>query len=192
MEAIRTIHDEHRSFAAVLHGLRYLVREIRERGATPALEALGAMIYYLDVYLERVHHPRESEYIFRLLRLRCRQATPMLDVVESEHEAGAQSIRSLEQAFMRYQHGGASEFPAFAAAMEAYATLEYDHMRREERDILPLAEKFLHAEDWAMIDTAFEGHAVPRFGVAATEKYRELFARIVSLAPAPIGVGPAT
>ena len=99
-------------------------------------------------------------------------------------------MRSLEQAFMRYQHGGADEFTAFAAALEAYCALEYDHMRREERDILPLAEKFLMPDDWAMIDTAFEGNAVPRFGAQATRKYRELFARIVALAPAPIGVGP--
>ena len=191
MDAIRTLQDEHRSFAAVLHGLNYLVREIRERGAAPMFDALAAMIYYLDVYLERVHHPRESEYVFRLLRARAGSAATMLDVVEGEHDAGAQAMRALEQAFIRYHQGGESEFPAFVAALEAYSNLEYDHMRREEREILPLAEKFLRAEDWTVIDAAFTGRSVPRFGVDATEKYRELFSRIVSSAPAPIGLGVA-
>lgn len=191
VDAIRTIQDEHRGFAAVLHGLGYLMGELREHADAPVLDALGAMIYYLDVYLEQIHHPRESEYVFRLLRLRCRDAAAVLDVVEREHEAGALSMRALAHAFMRYQHGGASEFPALAAAVAAYSKLEYDHMRREEREILPLAEKFLLPDDWGMIDMAFKGGAVPRFGVAATEKYRKLFTRIVALAPPPIGVGPA-
>lgn len=30
--ALAILHDEHRSFAAIVHGLNYLVREAREKG----------------------------------------------------------------------------------------------------------------------------------------------------------------
>ena len=46
MQAIRIIRAEHRSLAAVLDGMIYLVHQIRDRGAEPDFNLLGAMIYY--------------------------------------------------------------------------------------------------------------------------------------------------
>jgi hemerythrin-like domain-containing protein len=191
MQAIRIIEDDHRALAAVLHGMRYLVREIAERGAAPRFDVLGAMIYYIDAFPERVHHPRESEYLFRFLRARCKAAAPFLDVLEDEHRAGAEYVRGLGQALARYQGGGPSEFPAFAAAVESFAAFELEHMRREERDIMPLAKAHLLPSDWEIIDAAFAGGAVPIFNPKTTDEYTKLFDRIVMLAPPPIGVGPA-
>jgi hemerythrin-like domain-containing protein len=191
MQAIRIIQDEHRALAAVLHGMRYHVREIRERGAAPRFDLLGAMIYYIDAFPERVHHPRESEYLFRFVRARCPEAAPVLDVLEEEHRAGAGHIRALEQALARYQHGGPAEFPAFAAAVEAFGAFQTEHMRREERDILPMARAHLTPADWQVIDAAFTGGAVPLFNDATAESFDRLFDLIVRLAPPPIGVGPA-
>jgi hemerythrin-like domain-containing protein len=191
MQAIRIIEDDHRALAAVLHGMLYLVREIAERGVPPRFDVLGAMLYYIDAFPERVHHPRESEYLFRFLRARCPAAAPVLDVLEEEHRAGAHNIRRLGQALARYQGGGAAEFPAFAAAVETFAAFELAHMRREEREVLPLAKAHLLPADWEAIDAAFTGGAVPIFNPKTTEEYAKLFERIVMLAPPPIGVGPA-
>ena len=52
MQALRIIEDDHRALAAVLHGMRYLVREIAERKAAPRFDVLGAMIYYIDAFPE--------------------------------------------------------------------------------------------------------------------------------------------
>ncbi len=41
MQANRAIQDEHRSLAAVLHGMLYLVHQIRDRGATSDFGVLG-------------------------------------------------------------------------------------------------------------------------------------------------------
>jgi hemerythrin-like domain-containing protein len=191
MQAIRIIQDEHRALAAVLHGMRYLVRDIRERGAAPRFDVLGAMIYYIDAFPERVHHPRESEYLFRFLRARCKEAAPTLDLLEGEHRAGAGHIRALEQALSRYQHGGPTEFAGFAAAVEAYAAFQNEHMRREERDIIPLARAHLTPSDWEVIDAAFTGGAAPLFTTDTSENFNRVFDLIVRLAPPPIGVGPA-
>lgn len=191
MQAIRIIQDEHRSLAAVLHGMLYLVREIRERGAKPDFAVLRAMVYYIDAFPERFHHPKEDRYLFRLLRTRCPEASPLLERLETEHRAGAEKIRRLEQALARYQEGGAKEFPAFAAAVDAYAGFHWEHMHAEEKQLLPLAEKHLTTGDWEAIDAAFTGHTDPLFGAAAGAEYDQLFRRIVNLAPPPIGVGPA-
>ena len=190
MQALRIIYDEHRGLAAVLHGMLYLVHEIRDRRGKPNFELLGAMIYYIDAFPERFHHPKEDEYLFRLLRLRCPQAAPLLDRLETEHRTGAEKIRTLEQALARYQQGGDGEFSNFLAAVEAYAAFHWEHMRLEENEALPLAEKFLSAGDWELVDAAFLGHADPLLGAKVGAKYDALFTRIVNLAPPPIGLGP--
>jgi hemerythrin-like domain-containing protein len=191
MQAIRIIHEEHRTLAAVLHGMLYLTRMIREQGAKPNFELFGAMLYYIDAFPERFHHPKENNYLFQLLRIRHPEAAPLLDQLENEHRVGAQKIRALEQALVRYHHGGATEFAQFAAALENYATFHWDHMRAEEDKVLPLAQKHLTEGDWEAIDAAFLGHTDPMLGVEAGEEYSALFHRIVNLAPPPIGVGPA-
>ena len=190
MQAIRIIRDEHRSLGAVLHGMLYLVHQIRDRGIEPDFPLFGAMIYYIDAFPERFHHPKEDQYLFKLLRIRCAEAAPVLERLATEHRAGAEKIRTLEQALARYQHGGAPEFSNFISAVEAYAAFHWDHMRTEEKEVLPLAEKHLTRGDWEAIDAAFLGHTDPMLGVDAGAQFDALFKRIVSLAPPPIGVGP--
>lgn len=190
MKAINIILDEHRSLAAVLSGMLYLMRQIRDRKARPNFNLFGAMVYYIDAFPERFHHPKEDAYLFRLLRARDPTAGDLLDRLEAEHLAGEQRIRALEQALTRYQHGGAKEFAQFAAALESYATFHWDHMRAEENDVIPRARKHLTAADWAEIDAAFLGHSDPMFDAKAGDEYDALFRRIANLAPPPIGFGP--
>ena len=190
IQALRIIEDEHRSLAAVIHGMQYMVRDIRVNGTRPRFDAFAAMIYYIDAFPERFHHPKEDRYLFRLLRMRCPQAGPLLDRLEAEHQTGAHKIRTLEQALARYQAGGDREFPYFAAAVDDYADFHWKHMRAEETEVLPLAKKHLTGEDWDEIDEAFLGHADPLVGIDSGAEFRGLFRRIVNLVPPPIGVGP--
>lgn len=189
MPAIRIIRAEHRSLAAVLDGMIYFVHQIRDRGAKPDFNLLGAMIYYIDTVPERFHHPKEEEYLFHHLRLRRPDAVPLLERLKSEHRAGAEKIRTLALALTRYQHGGAAEFSDFIAAVEGYASFEWKHMGTEEKEVLPLAEEHLTAADWKVVDAAFLGHTDPLLGAKAGIECEALFRRIFELAPPPIGNG---
>jgi len=170
----------------------HMIREIREQGTIPNFEAFGAMVYYIDAFPERFHHPKEDRYLFRALRLRCPEANALLDRLEQEHRIGAHKIRTLEQMLARYQNGGEREFAQFAAAVDDYANFHWKHMGTEESEVLPLAKKHLTREDWDSIDKAFGGHTDPLVGVDAGTEYRALFTRIVNLAPPPIGLGPSS
>ena len=190
MKAMRIIYDEHHALSAVLHAMLHLVHDIRDHGDKPDFALLGAMIYYIDSFPERFHHPKEDQYLYRILRLRHPDAAPLLDRLHHEHVAGAEKIRTLEQALARYQNGGAAEFSDFLAAVETYADFHRHHMRAEEQEAFPLAMKHLTAGDWEEIDAAFLGHTDPMLGVDAATVYDRLFTRIVTLAPPPLGVGP--
>jgi hypothetical protein len=61
-------------------------------------------------------------------------------------------------------------------------------MRAEEKELLPLAERHLVAEDWNAIDDAFDANRDPIAGVRERD-FETLFSRIVNLAPEPVGLG---
>lgn len=191
MHAIQIIEDEHRSLAAVLHGLLYLVREIRLRKATPDFELLGAMLHYVDAFPERFHHPKEDAYLFRLLRERDPGARALLGQLDAEHREGAVRIEALRAALARYQQEGEPEFGSFAQQLADYATFHWAHMRAEENEIFPRARRHLTSADWAEIDAAFADNRDPLLGEKPRNDFRALFRRIVNLAPPPLGVGPS-
>ena len=196
-KALNIIRDEHRSIAAILHGMEYFVEKIRARKAKIDSRVFRAMIYYLDTFSERMHHPKEDRYLFSAMRKHGGEAAAIVAELEKEHAVGGESLRRLEQCLMRYEEGGEKEFPAFARAVETFVRDYHEHMRKEEQIAFPLAERLLNASDWLMIGHAIEENrgplAVECDPLAAereTRDFEKLFSRIVNLAPPPIGVGP--
>ncbi len=189
--ALSIIHDEHRSLAAVVHGLRYLVRESRMKNTRPDFRVLWAMISYLEEFPEKLHHPKESAYLFARLRQRTHEADTVLAELERQHAEGSQHVRDLELALGHYEADIAGGLEKFSAAVEKFADEILKHMAFEESTLIPLARKHLTAEDWVEIGAAFSENGDPRFDAAADHECRDLFSRIVNLAPPPIGVGPA-
>ena len=189
-KVLNIIRDEHRSIAAILHGMQYLVREIREKKSKIDPRVFRAMLYYLDTFAERMHHPKEDLYLFKAMRRRGGDADALIAELEKEHAGGELALRKLEQNLIRYQEGGDREFPAFAEEVDSFVEGYWEHMRKEEEQVFPLAEKLLDAEDWAAIDHAFEANRDPLAAERETRDFQKLFTRIVDLAPPPIGVGP--
>ena len=189
-EALMIIRNEHRSIGAVLHGMQYLVSEIRTRRSKIDARVFSAMLYYLDAFPERVHHPKEDRYLLEPLRLRDKGANALVSELEREHAEGGRSLRKLEQCFIRYQEGGEEEFAAFAEAVDQFARNYWEHMRKEEELAFPAAEKAFDDSDWAVIDRAFASSVDPLAVERDTKDMQKLFARIANIAPAPIGVGP--
>ena len=190
-KALNIIRDEHRSIAAVLHGMQHLVRQIRERKTKIDPKVFRAMLYYLDTFSERMHHPKEDRFLFDPLCRRGVGFDALIIELEREHAEGGASLRRVEQCLIRYEEGGDKEFPEFAQEVDRFADGYWDHMRKEEEHVFPLAEKLFTAADWVGIDCAFGENADPLERDRDEKDFRKLFSRIVSLAPPPIGVGPA-
>jgi uncharacterized protein YciI/hemerythrin-like domain-containing protein len=189
--ALAIIHQEHRALAAVLHGLKHLARELRAERLRPDFTLLAAILDYLDAFPEKFHHPKEDAYLYRLMRLRSAEAAPLLDALEREHRQGTELMRELRHKLIRYRELGAPAADAFLAAVDAFADFNWAHMRREEEEALPAAERVLNAQDWTEIATAFTDHKDPLLGIESEREFRKLFSRIVALAQPPIGVGAA-
>ena len=189
--ALTIILDEHRSMAAVTHGLRFLVREMREKGIEPDGKLLWAMLYYIDTFPQKLHHPKEEAYLFRRLKMRTREADKAITELEAQHRTGVEHVKALEMALGRYEAGAPGGREAFMAAAETFADELAMHMAMEENVIIPIAKQHLQPEDWVEIAQAFSANGDPRFGTEPDQEFRSLFSRIVNLAPPPIGVGPS-
>lgn len=66
-KAIRILRNEHRSIAAVLHGLQSLAHKAADPSLQPEFAVFHVMIHYIDAFPERMHHPKEDRYLFARL-----------------------------------------------------------------------------------------------------------------------------
>jgi hemerythrin-like domain-containing protein len=189
--ALEIIRSEHRALAAVIHGLQYLVEQVRKGGPAPDLKVFRAMIHYIDTFPERLHHPKEDRYLFAKIQQRYPEGNSIISGLEAQHVHGAQLIRELERALLAWEEEGAAAFPDFAHQVREFSDFHWKHMREEEDVVLPLAERVLLDEDWKEIDAAFEGNKDPLLGKDVQEDFDKLFSHIVNIAPPPIGLGPS-
>jgi branched-chain amino acid transport system ATP-binding protein len=184
--AIEAIQDEHRALAAILSGLSHIVQDIEAGKLEPDYTLLASMIEYIAEMPDKLHHPKEDQ-IFALLRTKTRDEDEHLDRLEAEHRDAVNATGRLDRALVSYMQGGAGSFPGFRDAVRAYIADEWVHLNTEERHILPAARRLFSAEEWQAINADFVRNGDPWSGPG--NRYADLFRRITSLAPAPIGVG---
>jgi len=189
--ALRIIHDEHAALAAMLRSSLLLLAQHRREGTLPDFAALRAMLFYMDEFPEQRHHLKESQLLFPKLRARTAEVNQVIDRLDEDHARGEQAIRDLEHALLGFEMMGESRRAAFEQAAQQYADFYFQHMSLEERQIMPLAEKTLTADDWAELDAAFAANRDPLTGHEPEDDYRALFTRIVNALPAPLGLGAA-
>ena len=186
MKAIQKIRDEHRSISAVLHALKQLARDAQDARVKPDFAVFRAILHYIDQFPEALHHPKEDEYLFAMLELRAPEAGKLIERLRSEHKEGAKLVRELERALVLFEDSWPAGGLEFLERVNDYADFHWRHMRKEEQEILPLAEHALSTQDWETIDCAFDANKDPIAGVKERD-FHALFSRIVSLAPAPVG-----
>lgn len=189
--ATRIIHDEHGNLASVIRGMQYFVREIDHGKPAPDMKVFRAMLFYIDQFPDRVHHPKEDQYLFGCLRRHTSEFNDILAELEHQHKKGAALARSLNHALVRYEFEGSSAFPPFHALVSEYARFYFSHMRQEEEIILPAAARLLEPEDWVALDAAFSENCDALTGLEMKRDFDKLFSLIVNITPAPMGVGDA-
>ena len=187
--ALAVIRQEHAALAAMLRSIPLLLDHTRRRGELPDFALLRAMLFYIDEFPERLHHRKEDELLFPLVRARCPELAATLDRLERDHEHGERAIRDLQHALLVFEVLGEPRRAAFEQAVQGYIEFYLRHMALEESEVLPAAQHALDAADWARIDAAFAANRDPLTGHAPESEYAPLFSRIVNRAPAPVGLG---
>ena len=189
-ESMRIIRDEHAALAAMLRSLGMMVDRGPGNEPETFFDVLRAMLFYIDEFPERLHHPKESDLLFpRVARL----APETMDVIvrlENDHASGESTVRELQHLLLAWELVGDARRDAFDQAAKRYLAFYLEHMRLEETVILPAALRVLGEADWKELDAAFATNCDPLTGKYPRDPaYDRLFTRIVMRAPAPIGLG---
>lgn len=187
MEALRIISNEHHNLWALAVTIEQVVDEI-EAGAPVDRNFFDSVFDYIDQFVEHSHHRKEEEFLFRHLRQRAPEAASRIDALLAEHHNEPEIVKGLRQQLNRVIHGTLDK-ASFLAALRKFTQSAKSHMAREEREAISLARSVLTASDWAEIDAAFLDNNDPLFGDKAEGNFRELFHRVVSLAPDSVGLG---
>jgi hemerythrin-like domain-containing protein len=68
--ALQVIQAEHQALSAMLRSLNMLLRRSRDERRPPPFDVMRAMLFYVDEFPERLHHPKESQLLFPKVRER--------------------------------------------------------------------------------------------------------------------------
>ena len=187
---LQIIRDEHAALAAVLRSLLMLVDRGPQDEPERFFDVLRAMLFYIDEFPEKLHHPKETELLFPKLERAAPELRPVIARLDLDHHNGEGRVRALQHLLLAWELLGDTRRAAFIEAAKSYVNFYLVHMRMEEAELLPVAERVLTRADWDELDAEFQATRDPLAGGAREPSYDRLFTRIVMTAPAPIGVGP--
>jgi hemerythrin-like domain-containing protein len=188
--ALQTIRDEHASLAAMLQSMRLMVEKGPSDDHRQFFNVLRAMLFYIDEFPERLHHPKESNLLFPKVVMLAPKVMGAVDKLERDHMRSEKAARDLQHLLLAWELLGPGRRAAFEEAVGHYIDAYLEHMNLEENVILPEAERCFSDEDWQLLNEAFAENADPLTGqYRPTEAYERLFSLIVTRAPSPIGLG---
>lgn len=175
-DAVRMWRDEHARFARLLDFLDTQMMAFHE-GGHPNYELMRDVVYYLQHYADRYHHPRE-DVAFAMLLEREPSLAPAIKRLMHEHRVintvGATLYKHLEDiledAFIARE--------TVEAAAATYLVYYRSHIDSEDTDILPQAARLLQPADWSKVAAAVPAVADPLFGSDVGARFRDLHAQI--------------
>lgn len=189
--ALNTIRAEHRALGAVINNMKAMLVEVREERMKMDFPLFWSMVYYIDAFPNRLHHPKEDDWLFSRLQQRTTEATALVEELQSQHHAEPIALGTIRRELGNFEAGVPAGLDTLVHTVSAYAEATWKHLRTEENALLPLAEAHLTATDWDDIANAFASNADPLTGQSDTEALSLLFHDIVRKTPAPLGLGQA-
>lgn len=93
--ALQIIRDEHASLAAMLQSMRMMVQRGPADDRRNFFDVLRAMLFYIDEFPERLHHPKESNLLFPKVVKLAPKVMGAIDKLERDHMNSEKAARDL-------------------------------------------------------------------------------------------------
>lgn len=191
MDALKIISAEHRGLWRLITAIDQICHEMQRHNSAPDAVLFTAIFDYIETYIDQMHHPKEDDYLFRVMWERSEASHAVITLLKHEHHDGPQNLSGVRYAFQNFVAGFPTGAEAFYQALGDYTKGLRQHIKVEETELMPLAKQILREEDWAEINAAFANNDDPLFGEVAKAEFRQLHARITHMAPDPVGLGMA-
>ena len=87
MKTVKIIKSEHRNLAAILYTMEKLIEEI-DNGKHPDFAIFHGLFTYIDRFLDRYHHPKESSHLFPRVMQKSPESKELIVKLGQQHAEG--------------------------------------------------------------------------------------------------------
>lgn len=186
--SMRILAREHLALRALARIIA-LEAEVLRRGGRIDPQLMAHIAAYIEAFPNRIHHPKEEDYLFRHMRARAPERVgAVLDRLLDEHAREGESIGRLVQAIEAYRAGEPDSAARLAELAARYARHLEHHIEFENAEAFPLAEEILDEVDWQQIDAAFEANDDPLVSGDERSRFNDLHRRIMAMGALPPGL----
>jgi branched-chain amino acid transport system ATP-binding protein len=144
----RIIKQQHRATASVLFALRALTRQALRFGNRPDFRWLRTLVEYVERFPERLHHPNEETYLYRVLLRREPGTARMVARLRRDHAASTGYANRLRAVLADWERGDPKAGSHSVHVANDFVRFMRRHARFEEREILPIARAAFTEAEW--------------------------------------------
>lgn len=137
----KTLHAEHESIRQLLHALSGMAGAMREGRPVDPLDGVH-VLEAVTGYADKWHHHKEESVLFPAI-MDSRQAAfakGLLPQLQRDHGLSRRFVIEMKANLPAACAGDHRAMAIFGHAAQQFHQLEENHIRREERELLPLAE----------------------------------------------------
>lgn len=176
-QVLASLHQEHQTILAVALALEDWVLQAPAQGAAMDLLVPESMLRYLQTYALGVHHPKEEQFLYASLLRRTPESQGLLQEVTEQHGRTQDALsEALAQLQAVMSEKGADAGLLFGSVL-ALSRRVHKMVACEEAQLVPLALRHLHEDDWDELRTPYFRH--PDSASASDDLVRETLTRSV-------------
>jgi hemerythrin-like domain-containing protein len=175
---IEALREDHRNIARLLAALEHQIEIFADEGAPDYDVIVGVADYFLD-YPDRCHHPKEDAIAERLRQVHPDEGAAATDLI-GEHQAVHERALRFRRTVSDLLSDTDIPRAEIVDAARRFIEFERRHMRKEEDNFLPLADRLLGADDWRVIEAQLSTHKDPVFGDRVEAFFKTLSERLLA------------
>ena len=183
MNILEKLHQDHVRMSALLNILENELKRMKKPdGEEEAnVHLMRDIARYFVGFPDVTHHPTEDK-LFSELSTGDSEMEDRVALLRDDHADLSELAQQFELLLIEVVSGGIVERDALTQATEAFLNGQREHMNKEEKTILPEAEKRLDERAIAGIEAAYDAANDPLFGSKVDEYYERLNSAILAQA----------
>jgi len=174
MRAIEILKDEHDAVLAVLSQLDRAV-DAAKRGSPIPADIFLDIGEFFAVFVDHCHHGKEESELFP--RLGIGEDADVVAALERDHHLGRGLAAAYGDAARAYVPGDPMSAERLASSAWKYGSLLRVHIDHETRELFPVVERTLAAEDERLI-AAFDRIEEEQIGAGTHERLHDMIATL--------------
>lgn len=170
------LRHEHEVVLLVVEAIEHEVTQIKRTGHVDR-DRVADMIDFTRNFTDGCHHAKEEKALFPLLERVDPSSGGPVSVMLSEHDAGRETIRAIDEALPDVATSEAARIEV-GKNLAAYAHLLRLHIHKEDKVLFPLADEVLGDEAKHDLAAEFERIEAEETGAGLHERYHALAHRL--------------